>query len=69
MDDPFYPGKRSREFWSRAGWMAVLIACLGLAVVMVRVPGGLSVTARIGWWVFICGTSILLAALKTWRND
>lgn len=57
-DGPPY-GRREAstpEVGTCAMWSGYLVAFAGLAVVMVRVPGGLSVAERIGWWFFICGT-------------
>ncbi len=62
-------GKRARQKWTRAMWSGYLVAFAGLAVVMVRVPGGLSVAERIGWWFFICGTLSVGVFLKTWKQD
>ena len=55
--------------WTRTIWVGYLIAFVGLAVVMVRAPGGLSGAERIGWWAFICGTTSILVLLKMWKQD
>ena len=61
--------KRADQMWTRTIWVGYLIAFVGLAVVMVRAPGGLSGAERIGWWAFICGTTSILVLLKMWKQD
>ena len=61
--------KRAHRMSPRAIGVAYLIAFVGLTVVMVRVPGGLSGVERIGLWAFSCGTTSILVFLKMLKQD
>lgn len=55
--------RQRRRVWPDVVGLAAGFA--GLAIVMVRVPAGLSVGERIGLWALLCGVVSVLAYLRT----
>ncbi len=46
--------------------LGVLLAVgVGLAIVMVRVPGGFGVPERVGLWVLLMGVLVIRGSIKT----
>ena len=50
-------------------WGGNLAAFIGLAVLMVRVPAGMSGAERNGLWCAVCGAYSVLVLLKSWKSD
>lgn len=59
----------SRDSHVASVLVACLVASVGLGVVMIRVPGGLSVIERVGLWLFLSGSlsASVYVKTKTWE--